>query len=137
MKTHLAAAALALISMTAPSLAAKTDVWKVTEGPNGSTKGVWTVTFDEGHVSGQAQMMTPSNQPLGYKFEGTARHKVFSFTRTVSSDNQICTYTGKLSDNRTLILGQVTCGDAYAPWVAMPSLGALGHMRTESNNTNN
>ena len=133
MKLKFAMAAL-LMTVSAPSAWAATDNWRVSEGPAGSTKGVWTISIDHRSITGQAQMTNIVNQRVGYKLSGSIEHRTYKIARTNSSDGQLCTYEGKLSADKTTIQGSATCGGQNTPWVATPSPGATQHTRGEYEN---
>ena len=111
-----ATATLALIALATPALA---DNWKVSEGPSGSTQGRWTLQIQNGAASGQSQMTTVTNMPLGYKLTGTIQGQTYNFERTVSSDGARCSYKGQLSADGSKITGVAICGGSSTPWVAV------------------
>ena len=117
--THARAALTLLVFVTAAPASAEN--WKVFEGPNGSTQGVWTLTVDDGKISGQAQMATITGGHVGYRFTVDIDADAYNLARTFSSDNLRCHYSGKLSPSGDRISGAATCGDSTTPWVAVRS----------------
>lgn len=117
-RSALPALALMFCSWAVPALA---ENWKVFEGANGSSQGVWNVTIEGDKISGQAQMATITNGHFGYKFSGVIDADAYSIARTYSSDGLRCNYSGKLSAAGDRIAGSATCNGSTSPWVAIPS----------------
>ena len=113
MKTAIAIAAIGLLACALPALAddaptTPSQNWKVSEGVGGSTKGIWTMTVSGAALTGQSQMTTINNQPLGYKLSGTVVNGVYSLQMTSSSNGVLCSYNGTLAADGVTIRGSQT-----------------------------
>ena len=126
MKIKIATAALILIAISSPARADDSSgmaptYWQVSEGASGSTRGTWTLTVANGAVSGQAQMTTITNQPLGYRVTGTVQGQNYALQGKSPSSGNTCNYVGQISGDGAKILGSSTCGSGTFPWVAVLS----------------
>ena len=128
MKILIPIVTIGLLALASPALAddaggaSVPQNWKVSEGPGGSTKGIWTMTVSGAALTGQSQMTTINNQPLGYKLSGTVVNGVYSLQMTSSSNGVLCSYNGTLAADGVTIRGSQTCSAGAATWVASPQL---------------
>lgn len=117
MRTALIATCFVLGSLTA----AVADPWRVVEGPEGMTQGMWDVTFTGSAVDGNADMVDTRGQKLSYLVTGSLVDGTYAFERVSSSDGTVCRYTGeRRADGK--IAGTSDCPDGLGVWIADTAL---------------
>ena len=106
-------AVAAVVGFTGPALA---DTWQVFEGPQGSTRGQWTVEIAGNGVSGQAVMSPISGPKLTYTVAGTLGADGVALKRTSSSDGSACSYSAKPAPDGKGYVGSRNCSGTVQPW---------------------
>lgn len=104
-------------ALLAPA-AASADVWKVTEGADGKTKGTWDISMTGPSFKGVATMTGPGGQAVKYNIAGSQQNGGYVFQRIQPSDGVTCAYIGK-SRGANAIGGTSMCNGVNTPWSAV------------------
>lgn len=93
------------------------ESWRVVEGGQGATQGMWDVTWSGANANGNADMFDARGQKLSYLVTGSLADGTYTFERTVASDGSMCRYTGaRRGDGK--IAGTSECPDGLGVWIA-------------------
>lgn len=112
MRTFFLSACLVLGSFAS----AGADPWRVVEGLEGATQGMWDITLSGSDASGNADMFDGRGQKISYLLTGSISGGVYDLQRTSSSDGAMCRYIGaRRADGK--IAGTSQCPDGIGVWI--------------------